>query len=284
MSAAARPLNCLVIGKAKTGTTALAHLIQSETGSSVLHMEPKGIREILPALPEDDGYLSKIIFEHFRGRFRHLNAIIHNELYAQYDKVVFIRRDIRDEMVSRLLYLAKIIAPGNHPESAWREWIDVLREKERSPGSLSFREMCEKFQSIFGPNAWRDITNLHTDTEREFNNFISNSIKRDHAVVQYEDLIDNNIDGLMEYFGHTFSGTMADVELGKFAYTKRSGQYGGWRSFFLSQDVDDIRSILDRKGLDRFDDWDLEAAEALNPSDFSQYVIRMSARPLEVFQ
>lgn len=283
MSESSTPLNCLVIGKAKTGTTALAHLLQIQTGASLLHMEPKGIKDYLGALPDSGNYITKIIFEHFRRRYRHLNAIIHNELYAKYDKVVFIRRDIRDEMVSRLLYLSKVISHDTHSDEAWRAWIDALRRKEQAPGSISFRQLCETFQSIFGPNAWRDITNLHTDTELEFNSFISGSVRRDFTIIQYEDMIDHRYGALEEYFGQAFSVNLNDIELGQFAYTRRSGKAGGWRSFFLPQDVEDIRSILERKGLNRFDDWTLDSDPQLNPADLSNYVLRMSNRPEEIF-
>lgn len=278
------PMNCLVIGKAKTGTTALAHLLQSELDAKILHMEPKGIKDYLPAIPEDGGYVTKIIFEHFRGRFRHLNAIVHNELYAHYHKVVFIRRDIRDEMLSRLLYLAKIISSADHSDEAWRQWVDALREKESNPGAVSFHQLCDTFQSIFGANAWRDITNLHTDTERDFNAFISNSVKRDFLVVSYEDLVDNRVDTLSEYIGFPLSGGFSNVELGKYAYTRRSGKHGGWRSFFVPQDVEEIRTTLERKGLNRFEDWELDANPQLAPEDLSEYVIRMSNRPDRIFR
>lgn len=267
-------INCLVIGKAKTGTTALARLLQTETMAPVLHMEPKGIRDILGTLDNGQSYVTKIIFEHFRGRYRHLNAIIHNELYAQYDKVVFIKRDLRDEMLSRLLYLSKVLAGANHSKDKWQRWIEALQDKEHDPSSISFKELCLLFQEIFAANAWRDITGLHTQTEREFLNFMGNSVKRDHYILKYEDMIDNQFDELSEYLGFPVTHSTADIEMGPWSYTKRSAGYGGWRRFFLESDIEEIRDILKRRKLDDFEDWDLEPVSSLPASDFSEYVAR----------
>lgn len=278
-----RSASTLVIGKAKTGTTALAHLLQLETGAAVCHMEPKGIREILDVVPAGGVFVTKILFEHFKGRQRHLSAILHNELYVEFDKVVFIRRDLRDEMVSRLLFLSKIVANADHPESSWKDWHRALRQKEEDPSSLSFHALCDRFQSCFGPNAWRDITGVHTDTEVRFNAFVTDAIERDHVVFAYEDMIDHEFGALEEYMGWPFTNSLEDIELGRFDYTKRSADYGAWREMFLESDCEEIREILSEKGLDSFDDWTLQAAPELDRRHYSDYVARMSGLPPAVF-
>ena len=278
-----RAINCLVIGKAKTGTTALSHLIQLETDAAVLQMEPKGIKEILASLPEERNHLTKVLFEHFRNRFRHLNAIIHNELYVHYHKVVFIRRDLRDEMVSRLLYLAKVVSFAEHGEAAWRTWYDAWRQKEADPQSLSFRDLCGIFERAFGPNAWRDITKVHTGTELQFRNFLKSTVKRDHVVIDYEDMVDRKFEKLSEYFGWEFSSQLEDVELGDYAYTRRSESYGAWKDVFLEADIAEIRQILADNRIGDFEDWNLNPAPELNPAHYSQYIAGVSGQPLSVF-
>lgn len=279
MSAPNKKLNCLVIGKAKTGTTALATLLKEEVATPVLHMEPKGIVDILGEVPAHPGFVTKIIFEHFRGRYRHLNAIVHNELYVRYDRVVFIRRDIRDEMVSRLLYLSKVLSAKTHTDKSWWAWINVLREKEAAPTSMGFQDVCVRFKEIFGVDAWSDITGTHTNTEREFRSFYSNAVTRDHFIIDYEDLVDDKLDGLANYLEFPISHSTKDLNLGNYAYTKRSGRYGAWRSFFTSDDVETIGSILNDKGFNSFSDWTLDPNPQLDPSEYSDYVRKLRGLP-----
>src|SRR3546814_3052990 len=71
-------------------------------------MEPKSILEFGRESLENNGNEAiKIIYEHFIDHQRHLNAIVHGEFGFPVNKVVFITRDVRDEMISRLLYFAK---------------------------------------------------------------------------------------------------------------------------------------------------------------------------------
>lgn len=278
MSQEDKNINTLVIGKAKTGTTALSTLIKEETGAQSYILEPKGILDILrhPGYSEEKSNVTKIIFEHFDTRMRHLNAIIHNQLYVQYDKVVFIRRDIRDEMLSRLLYLSKAMAAKNFPKSTWEEWRDVLRKKEENPQSLSFREVCQAFGKIFQGNAWRDVVDVHSHSDRLFRDFIKTAVARKYGLINYEDMIDNKFDDLEEYMGFRFTKNTSDIALGDYQYTKRSAAYGGWKHFFLDSDVSLIRPILKAKQIDVYDDWVVEPTHKLEPKHFSEYVWKLS--------
>src|SRR3546814_4959959 len=70
----------LVIGKAKTGTTALVHLIKHAIEPFGLVMEPKSILEFGCERLENNGNEAiKIIYEHFIDQQRHLNSIVHGE-------------------------------------------------------------------------------------------------------------------------------------------------------------------------------------------------------------
>ena len=241
----------------------------------VLCMEPKGIADILKARPRNAPFTTKIIFEHYAGKLRQIDALIHNELDIEFNKLVFIQRDIRDEMVSRLIYLSKAMITNGLPPEVSKKWIDIIEIKERDPSSLSFFDVAEKFNEIFNANAWQDIVLRHSNTALLFDNFITQRVQRDHITVQYEDIIDGSLDTLSNYFGLTFDNDVAGVDLGNFAYTKRTASYGRWREFFLPSDVDRIRPILQAKGLDRYDNWDLTPVSALNPSEFSLYIKRL---------
>src|SRR5262249_11930428 len=129
----------LVIGKAKTGTTALTYIIKEACSAQAVLFEPKSISTILDNIHHTKGgnALIKVIFEHFDGKYNELNALINGDLEFSIEKVIFIFRDVRDQMISKLLYLSKEFR-HNYPETAWRQWITTLKQKERNPTSLSF--------------------------------------------------------------------------------------------------------------------------------------------------
>src|SRR3546814_137060 len=105
-------------------------------------MEPKSILEFgCESLENNGNEAIKIIYEHFIDQQRHLNAIVHGEFGFPVNKVVLITRDVRDEMISRLLYFAKPMRnqglPKDSPAEKWAQWIELLEEKERRPRDIS---------------------------------------------------------------------------------------------------------------------------------------------------
>lgn len=273
-------MRVLVIGKAKTGTTALVHLIKQAMDPCRLVMEPKSILEFGRESTEGEGNEAiKIIYEHFADRQRHLNAIVHAEFGFSVDKVVFITRDIRDEMISRLMYFAKPMRnqglPKDLPEEKWGQWIRLLEEKEQRPQEISFRFLCDRFKEIFGLNVWANITRMQETVQYE--NFRNKGVVRDKVVVAYEDIIAGEMKALEAYLGLQIQSDISSVNLGPFGYTKRTGAAGNWRAFFTGEDVEILRPLIGAKLDDaRYQDWVLEPRSELNPDDYSRYVARLA--------
>lgn len=273
-------MRVLVIGKAKTGTTALVHLIKQAMDPCALVMEPKSILDFGRESAENSGNEAiKIIYEHFHGRPRHLNAIVHSEFGFTIDKVVFITRDIRDEMISRLMYFAKPMRqqglPKDSPEEKWAEWIRLLEQKEQNPQSISFRALCDRFKAILGLDVWANITRMADNVAYE--NFRNKSVVRDMVVVAYEDMIAGRMQELESYLGMAIQPDVSSVDLGPFGYTKRTGTAGNWRSFFTEEDVQILRPLIGAKLNDpRYRDWTLDPRPSLNPDEYSRYVARLA--------
>lgn len=273
-------MRVLVIGKAKTGTTALVHLIKHAMAPCGLVMEPKSILEFGRESQEKSGNEAiKIIYEHFIDRQRHLNAIVHGEFGFPVDKVVFITRDVRDEMISRLMYFAKPMRnqglPKDSPEEKWAQWIELLEEKEQKPQEISFKCLCDRFKAIFDVDVWSNITRMQENVRYE--NFRNKAVARHKIVVAYEDMITGQMDELESYLGVTLPSDMSSVNLGSFGYTKRSGTAGNWRTFFTEEDVEILRPHIGAKLDDaRYQDWALNPQSGLNPDDYSRYVARLA--------
>lgn len=273
-------MRVLVIGKAKTGTTALVHLIKHAIEPCGLVMEPKSILEFGHESLKNNGNESiKIIYEHFIHRQRHLNAIVHGEFGFPVDKVVFITRDVRDEMISRLLYFAKPMRnqglPKDSPAEKWAQWIELLEEKEQRPGDISFRFLCDRFKAIFDMDIWANVTRMQESVRYE--NFRNKGVAREKIVVTYEDMVAGRMTDLGSYLGVALPSDMSNVNLGPFGYTKRSGTSGNWRAFFTEEDVKILRPLIGAKLDDaRYQDWALSPQLALNPDDYSRYVARLA--------
>lgn len=243
-------------------------------------MEPKSILEFgRESLANGGNEAIKIIYEHFLHRQRHLNAIVHAEFGFPIDKVVFITRDIRDEMISRLMYFAKPMRnqglPKDSPEEKWAQWVQLLEEKEQKPQNISFRFLCDRFKAIFGVDVWANITRMQDNIQYE--NFRNKGVAREKIVVAYEDMVVGQMKELESYLGVAIPPDISSVNLGPFGYTKRTGAAGNWRAFFTEEDVEILRPLIGAKLNDaRYQDWALSPQSGLNPDDYSRYVTRLA--------
>lgn len=274
-------MRVLVVGKAKTGTTALASLIRQSLDDCQLVMEPASVLAFASKIPAGDGnVVIKILWEHFRNRRRHLDAIVHGEFGFTVDKVVFISRDARDEMVSKLLYHAKIarddkLTPEPR-EQVTARWVQALQAKERNPAGLSLHGLCRIFESLYGIDLWARLTDIRD--KRDFETYIRHGVDRDRHVLAYEDMVADRTGGLADYLGRPVTAPVAQVDLGQFGHTRRSGRAANWRAFLTEEDVEILRPLLSQMlAGDQYQDWKLDLQPRLDPAEISQYVARIAA-------
>jgi hypothetical protein len=274
----------LVVGKAKTGTTALVSLVRQALEPCALVMEPRSVLDFGHASVANTGNEAiKVLYEHYRGRFRHLDALVHGEFGFPVDRVVFISRDVRDEMVSKLLYHAKIARDdGLVPEprrDTMHRWVDALRAKEADPQGVSFRELCRTFESLFGIDLWSRIADMAE--KRAYETYARDGVVRDHFVLRYEDMVEGRTAGLADHLGVPLVDDMEQVDLGRFGHTRRSGASGNWRSWFTEVDVEILRPLITQMlgDDDRYDDWALTGGPPLDALTGSGYVARIAEIP-----
>jgi hypothetical protein len=273
-------MRVLVVGKAKTGTTALVSLVKQALEPCQLVMEPQSVLDFGAASRAHQGNEAiKILFEHYRGRPRHLDAIVHAEFGFPVDRVVFIVRDVRDEILSKLLYHAKIvrnddlIADGAPEKLA--SWVDLIAQKEQDPASLSFQDLCHRFDELTNENLWARLTDMATLARLE--RYIRDDVERDCFVLRYEAMVAGDISALAEHLGVALPASLDAVDLGSFGHTRRSGEAGNWRSFFTPDDVQVLRPLVAEWFTGpQYDDWDLTPVDHLDPEQYSRYVARIA--------
>ena len=140
----------LIIGRAKTGTTAISKTIQNATGVKNYHLEPKAISFFENLGYRESNDIVKIIFDQWRSRPRLLNAIINNELGTGFINNIFITRDPRGEVVSRVHYVAYYYFINNDTtDDDVEKWVNIFKRKESNPDSVSLKDIYEYIRDNF---------------------------------------------------------------------------------------------------------------------------------------
>jgi hypothetical protein len=268
-------MNILVIGKAKTGTTVISKTIQkSIPGPTEYHLEPKKVSFFEQEYFTNSGcsQVVKIIFEHWSNTPRMRNAIIHNEAELKFDKVICIVRDLRDEIISRLMYL---IYPYKQEHDLKPEqiaaWIAILEKKERSPRSIAFIKLFAEFEKIFKVSFHGQL-NYSIMQSKIYYDFIQGPAKNSY-LIKYEDFVTGKLQLLEKYLGFPIAN---DQTVDGLERTKRSATFNNWKQVFTSEDVEFLKPqlspILEQFG---YWDWELEAGSKLESEHYSEYIKRI---------
>lgn len=284
-------MNVVLLGKAKTGTTASAMAIASALPDCRVVMEPKDLgflrderrtfRDLISSRARVKHRVVKIIFEHWRGRHDELKDLICDRSALKVDRVVVITRDPRDELISRLHYglYNHLLNHANTDPSAVEAWIELMRCKERDPGGVTVLSMLTRYDELLRP---------HVRPRRAFARYASvfesfvESLDGACHRLRYEDFVQGKWDALSGYLG--FRPLNADVgkSLQRVSRTRTAGQ---WKQFFTPDDLCQYRKTcgahVARLG---YDDWELEPVSSLNPQEHSDYLVRLRDEALSTRQ
>lgn len=260
-------MQVLVIGKAKTGTSVLSKTIQANLPNGTLIQEPKSIANIVDHKNYgSENCVTKIIYEHWKKNADNRRELLRNQSEVKFDKVVCIIRDPRDEFVSRLFYYAKPYFDRNgFDQNILDKWLKAIIKKEENPQTVTVIQLIHEMNSLFNINFFNNMKVLNT-----FFLFLKNNQKF-VTTIRYEDFIDGKLEGLENALGFKLNQKVRDDEK-VIKLTKRSAQYGNWRSFLTPTDVQLLKSKFKPNSFYKYDEWDLSPKEKLNPDHFSKYV------------
>lgn len=270
-------MNVLIIGKAKTGTTILSKLIENAVDNTVYHMEPANANYFYKNdFAKGKNHIVKVIFEHW-SKSPHLRmCLLRNELPLKFDKIVFIVRDPRDELISRLLYfIYPHMVNNKYNEAIFNKWKSVCQQKETQLGKFSFIQMMHEFNGIFNTQFDNQFKNGH--------HFLQFAAKQQELkqcyVIKYENLIDQKFEGIEKYLGFNLSPEV-DQNSGALGRVSRSKGYGNWRNFFTPIDVRMLRHFLKPNKFYGFNDWQLNEKQIINPEECSLYLEKLKEAAL----
>lgn len=261
-----------IIGKAKTGTTAI-HAAVSGSAPAPQHVlfEPKTPEEIRPALEGSEPVTAKVIFEHWKNRLPELAEMLEAGGSAAFDKVVFIKRDPRDEIVSRMLYFVfPMFEQGNINRDQMERWKAVLQAKDNDK-NLPFRDICKKFSDIFSVDIESNVLMHAVEDTKIYQEFLT-SVNMPFHVIFYEDFIDDDLKNLSKYLGYNVRKYNVQPE---FARVRRTAGYGDWKNMMTESDVQFLRAASGSIFSD-FGYWDWRCGCAVdNNTSYAGYVERI---------
>jgi hypothetical protein len=277
-------MNILVIGKAKTGTTVISKTIANALNGKVNYfMEPKEPQffQTAPANDASHHNIAKIIFEHWTTKHTVLKQAMANQLPFRFDKTIFIVRDLRDEIISRILYYAYAIYQDKPDYLKVEQWIKILQQKENKPSALSCLDVVKKMGEIFALDG-EEIVRGSIRQARLYSDFIQQQhLPEAGIVLKYEDFMSGELGTLEAYLDlppSSFVSLSADANApGKeLNIVRRSATFNNWKSFFTSQDIVYLRpQIADVMETFGYADWQLQAVAQLNPDHYSGYIKRV---------
>lgn len=226
------PRRVVVMGLAKTGTTAIAQTVANTLGIERLIFEPKSSREILESAGGSGAWVMKIIFTHVCDELPFLYEHLKIGGPLGVTDTIHIVRDTRGKLVSSIYYQAYEIFYYNDYGSDEKEaWLTVLRRKERRPNELSMLWVSNQLAKRFGKKVFarRDIP------QEQFHAYMAGMTTR-YNLLRYEDFV---------------AGTVPDPDLAAMLRGRRSvpAEYErvrrtegdeSWPNFLLDEDLEAI--------------------------------------------
>ncbi len=219
-------MRTLIVGPAKSGTTALLYMLaQAFPEAQVLMEEPCSK---LGDPPPD--CIAKVIFENESE-----DALI--DAGARFDRRILLVRDPRDNFLSRVLYRI-----ANQPElladhTFVEKFLTLLESKQARPSAhdlLSIAAMLGEPGSAITDRSIAQLTRYAQFVDR---------CQHDWQVVYYEDMIEGNLRALRRYLRMpSLSGTAPLPSA--YAHIPRSKRSGDWRQWFTSADVAAMQPAL----------------------------------------
>jgi hypothetical protein len=185
------------------------------------------------------------------------------EILPLYDKVVWIIRDPRDQMISSFFY--RWFHRFDTAEAAFQDALTMVRKKEAAPQEVPFHSLTPGLKN---PRRFVKMYDPVIEILRGFKPIIYR--------FYYEDLIRGRWDGLESWLGSSLSSDA--VVKGKAIRVSRSHSSENWRRWFCPEDVAIYRPLfseyLEALGYSA-DDWELTPVSTLPPEEGSEYMIRL---------
>lgn len=156
-----------------------------------------------------------------------------------FDKKIVLVRDVKDLMISELLF-RPMVAPLQVTAEALTEFLALIKEKEANPQGRSVLELHRRADElgISGMNWEVYRSNLH--------HLIKVRDAYECAVVHFEDFARGDYSAFRQILSIPIGP--ANLEGGWVSHIQRKGQSGEWKKWFTPEDMDFSRDFFQEYG------------------------------------
>ena len=251
--------NVLVCGAQKSGTTALLYAVAAALGGHQrISYEPRAPERI--ELGPGAHVLCKLVLEvapveNFAG------------VFDRFDKRIFIVRDPRDVLISRLLYMVRdqsfIFDPGR-----LQRLLAALERKEADADALDVVDLARLIGELENLPDYLEATVAHALQPMR----VWQDLGEHFHLLRYEDFVRGKLETLNQHLGFSVSSSVQVPEW--IQRVGRTKSHGDWKNWFTERDVASLRERFTRY-LEFFgyeDDWQLPQARRVDPEHASRYV------------
>jgi hypothetical protein len=250
------------MGRSKSGTSALAHaVLDSMPAPRTMLFEP---REVAAAWKAPVGsVVAKLLIDPWWFDWSG---------YRDAERKVFIVRDPRDIIISKVLYHCYELAARAELNEKVERYIALVEEKERDPGRVPM-------QRVLG--VWADLCGVSVPSPEDWGYDLAGWVVEfldanpSLATVTYEDFVAKRYGAIEACLGFPLTGPARVPE--ELSRVSRSNASGSWRHWFVPEDVAYFRPVL-APHLDRLgygEDWALADPQRILPEHASLYMRRI---------
>ena len=265
-------MKILILGTGKSGTTALVYKLAGGLPNCKAFSGGRPGKYI----GDYENAVYKHTYEESKGKsFELFRDHLKKE---HYDRKVWIARDPRDVAVSRMLYRWQKGPKGQKEQ--YRAHLQLVLDKEKDPGAVSFAEICRYVGYNEWPRAIEEAIEEERERYRNMSDFV-NSLTDDWFLFTYGDMIAKNYQALDTYLGfNVHDAAEVPASTGK-AKVVRKKATGDWRHWFTAEDIELYKPAylpyMEVIGYD-CDDWSLNADPVIEPQFSSMYMQQLAQR------
>lgn len=255
-------MRVLILGEAKSGTTALHQAVCDALGTAPehQHFEPDDLRTL--DLTAEDLVVKKLL--------SNLSPPEKN-LFLDFDRRVLLVRDPRDRLVSWLLYDIHGHA-RDLDDTKLEKYLDMLRRKEQDPAGVQFLRLTHAYWRLTGADM---LSALARSVARL--NEILGRFRDLFEIVYYEQFVEGETSRLRIYLE---VDDLPVPEVGPdLQRVVRTKSHGDWRHWFTDRDLLWLRPMVSPvlRRLDYAKDWNVADDPVIDPDHCSRYVERLVA-------
>jgi hypothetical protein len=263
-------MKIMILGTGKSGTTAMVYKLAGGLSKCQAFSGGKPGKYV----GDYENAVYKHTYEERKGKTFELYR--EHLTKEQYDRKIWMARDPRDTMVSRMLYRWQRGIRGHKDQ--YRAHLDLILKKERDPRSIPFYEVCRYIGFEGWPISAKEVVEAERFRYQRMREFVA-GLGNDWLLFKYEDMIANNYDVLNKYLGFEVKVDAEVPESTGKAKVVRKKATGDWRHWFTEEDVERFKpAYLPYMEIMGYDckDWTLDPNPVIEAAYSSEYMIRLA--------